>query len=70
MKLQMNRRHIHAIVAALVLCGVLFYLSAGHQTPAGQPQLAELVPQNFITIEAAFNAAKDDVRVLLLLSPT
>ena len=67
---QMKRRHILAIVAALVLCGALFYLYAGHRTPAGQPPLAELIPQNFTTIETAFNAAQDDVRVVLLLSPT
>jgi hypothetical protein len=66
----MNRKYVFAIVAALVLCGVLFYFYAGHQTPAGQPPLANLVPQNFATLETAFNAAKDDVRLLLLLSPT
>jgi hypothetical protein len=66
----MNRKYILAIVAALVLCGVLFYFYAGHQTPEGQPPLADLVSQNFTTIETAFNAPKDDVRVLLLLSPT
>jgi hypothetical protein len=66
----MNRKYIFAIFAALVLGGVLFYLYAGHQTPEGQPPLANLIPQNFTTIETAFNAAKDEVRVLLLLSPT
>jgi hypothetical protein len=66
----MNRKYIFAIVAALILCGVLSYFYTGHQTPEGQPPLANLVPQNFTALETVFNAAKDDVRVLLLLSPT
>ena len=66
----MSRKRIAAIVAALVLCGVLFYFSAGHQTPPGQPPLSELNPQNFTTIGKAFNEARADGRFLLLLSPT
>jgi hypothetical protein len=66
----MSRKRIVVIVAALVLCGVLFYFYLGHETPPGQPPLSELNPQNFTTIENAFNAAKTDGRILLLLSPT
>ena len=66
----MNRKRVFAIAAALLLCGVLFYLYGGHETPSGQPPLAELQAGNFAAIENAFNAAADDVRVLLLLSPT
>jgi hypothetical protein len=66
----MTRKRILGIIAALVLFGALLYLYAGHQTPAGQPPLAELTAQNFTGIENAFNAAKGEVRVVLLLSPT
>lgn len=65
-----TRRHTLAIVAALVLCGVSFYFYAGHQTPPGQPPLAELTTRNVTDLENAFNAAKGEVRILLLLSPT
>jgi hypothetical protein len=66
----MSLKRITAIIAALILGAVLFYFYAGHQTPAGQPPLAELKSDNFTSIETAFNAAKNDVRLLVLLSPT
>jgi hypothetical protein len=66
----MNRKRVVTIVAVLVLFGLLFFLYAGHQTPAGQPPLADLQAHNFTAIENAFNEAKNDVRILLLLSPT
>ena len=66
----MTRKRILILIPALILCGALYYFYAGHQTPAGQPPLADLTPQNFTTLENAFNASNDDVRVLLLLSPT
>jgi len=66
----MSRKRIFVLFVALVLAGGLFYFYAGHQTPPGQLPLFELTAQNFATIGEAFNGAKDDVRVLLLLSPT
>ena len=67
----MSRNRVAAIVAALVLIAALIYFfSWGHETPAGQPKLAEVKPQNFATLADTFNAAKQDVRVLVLLSPT
>ena len=66
----MNRKHVLAIAAALILCVAVLYFYAGHGTPAGQPALTELTPQTFTKLETAFNTAKDDVRVILLLSPT
>jgi hypothetical protein len=67
----MSRNRIAAIVAVLVLLAALVYFfSGGHETPAGQPKLAEVKPQNFATLADAFNAAKQHVRVLVLLSPT
>lgn len=66
----MNRKRLIALAAALVAVGALFYFYAGHQTPTGQPPLAELNNANFASFAQSFNVAKDDVRVLLLLSPT
>ena len=45
-------------------------LLGGGQAPPGQPVLVSLTTQNLGSIHDAFNAAKDDVRVLVFLSPT
>ncbi|MFZ0595167.1 MAG: hypothetical protein WAM39_32190 [Bryobacteraceae bacterium] len=66
----MRRKYILFAIAALALAGALFYLYGGGQTPSGQTALMRLNPQNVAEIENAFNDAKQDVRVLLLLSPT
>jgi hypothetical protein len=66
----MSRKHILIAAFAIALAGALFYLYAGHQVPAGQPPLRRLTNQNVAGFQSAFNAAKGDVRVLLLLSPT
>ena len=66
----MNRKQILAALLAIALAGALYYLYGGSQTPAGQPPLQKLTTQNLAEVKSAFNAAKDDVRVLLLLSPT
>lgn len=56
---------ILAIVAALAV-----YLYAGHTPPAGQPPLTRLTAANFDQFRDAFNASKDSVRIVALLSPT
>lgn len=67
----MNRKHILAAIFAIALAGALFfYFHGGSQTPKGQAALEKLTPQNVAEVKNAFNAAKNDVRVLLLLSPT
>ena len=66
----MTRKTILAIPAALLLGAGLFYFYGGYTAPAGQPALVALTPQNLSSIEEAFNAAKGDVRLLVLLSPT
>jgi hypothetical protein len=66
----MNRKRIVLLIVLLAVCGALFYFYAGHSTPAGQPALTSLTSENFSTLAAAFNATKDEVRVVLLLSPT
>ena len=67
---QVSRKQVLLIAAALLLSGALLYLYSGHQAPPGQPALAELTPENADSIRNAFNAAKGEVRLLLLLSPT
>jgi hypothetical protein len=65
----MNRKAFLAIPAALILsAGIYFY--GGHTAPPAQPALVNLTPQSLSAIEGAFDKAKDDVRVLVLLSPT
>lgn len=66
----MNRKRILLVLGVLVICGALFYFYAGHSTPQGQPPLTSLTSENFATLPTAFNASKDQVRVVLLLSPT
>ena len=66
----MSRKSFLGLIAAVLLIAALVYFYGGSQTPAGQPPLASLIPQNVVMIKSAFNAAKDDVRVLLFLSPT
>lgn len=66
----MSRKQILAAFFAIALAGGLFYFYGGSQTPKGQPPLQKLTPQNVAGVKSEFNAAKDDVRVLLLLSPT
>jgi hypothetical protein len=55
---------------ATVLLLALIYFYGGSQAPSGQPPLKSLTPQNVAEVKNQFNAANDDVRVLLLLSPT
>jgi hypothetical protein len=66
----MNRKRILAAVIAITLAGAVFYFYGGSQTPAGQPPLKRLTIENSGDVKSAFNTAKDDVRILLLLSPT
>ena len=58
-----------AVLAALVLAAGV-YLYGGSETPSGQPPLRNVTAQNVAEIKNEFNAAKDEVRLLLLLSPT
>ena len=66
----MSRKQALIAALAIALAGAFFYFYGGHQTPTGQPPLRNLTTQNVVEVKNAFNAAKNDVRVLLLLSPT
>jgi hypothetical protein len=65
----MTRKALLAIPAAL-LVGAGLYFYGGHTAPSTQPPLMDLTPQTLSTIKSAFNEAKGDVRLLVLLSPT
>jgi hypothetical protein len=66
----MNRKYILAAIPAVALAVALGYFYGGSQAPIGQPPLQRLTAENLNGIKDAFNAAKDDARLLLLLSPT
>jgi hypothetical protein len=66
----MKRKYIVGASLAALFLGALVYVSGGSQAPSGQPALQSLTAQNVAEVKNEFNAAKNDVRVLLLLSPT
>lgn len=57
-----------AVIAAFV--ALFGYVALRHQTPPGQPQLANLTGQSLPQLQQEFNASVNSERVLLLLSPT
>jgi hypothetical protein len=59
-----------AVVVTSIFFPQVVYLSGGNRTPAGQSPLADLTPQTLDSIRDAFNAAHDDARLVLFLSPT
>lgn len=66
----MNHKYLRVAVLVTALAAILSSLSCGHQAPEGQPSLQTLTSQNVAEIKGAFNASSDEVRVLLLVSPT
>ena len=66
----MKRSFIPGALLAVLLAAALAYFYGGSQVPSGQPPLQSLTAQNVAEVKDRFNAAKDDVRVLLLFSPT
>jgi hypothetical protein len=66
----MKSKFIVGAALAVIVVGTLFYFYGGSQVPSGQPPLESLTAQNVADIKTQFNLAKDNPRVLLLLSPT
>ena len=66
----MKRKYILSAIVVLALIAGLAHFYGGSQTPPGQLPLQSLTLQNVADIKSEFNTAKDDVRVLVLLSPT
>jgi hypothetical protein len=56
---------VGVVVAALLAWRVL-----GHQTPKGQAPLTNLTQDTLGKFESDFNRSADEIRVLVLLSPT
>jgi hypothetical protein len=65
-----RRKYIFGAIATLGMIALLVYFYGGSLTPTSQPPLVRLTPENVSQVEAAFNAAQGDVRLLVLLSPT
>lgn len=61
---------IVGVVAVAALAAVARYFFAGHAVPAGQPPLAELSGDTLDSLKDDFNRTTDQIRIVLLLSPT
>lgn len=66
----MKLKYLAGAIATAILVALLIYSYGGGHTPQGQPPLQALTAQNISEIRNQFNAARDHVRVLVLLSPT
>ena len=66
----MKRKRVGIAGIALPALVAAVYLYAGSQVPAGQPPLRRLAADSIGEFAHRFNAERDDVRVVLLLSPT
>lgn len=67
----MSRRKWTIFGIVLAAFVIAFWAIAGrHQTPAGQPPLANVTQQSLPQLQQEFNSSPDSERVLLLLSPT
>ena len=66
----MKKRTVAIGIAVLVIVAALVYALAGHRPPAGQPPLADLTATGLPAFQEEFNRHADEVRVILLLSPT
>ena len=66
----MKRRTVLIAAVAAVLIAALWYVLSGHNSPAGQPPLTELEETTLPSLQQEFNQHADEVRVILLLSPT
>jgi len=65
------RGGILAAIAALALLGAaLQYGLFSHQTPQGQPPMAEIDARSLESLKDDFNAASGQFRLIVLLSPT
>ena len=66
----MRQKLLLAAILVDALTGAVLYFYGDGQAPPGQAPLQNLTAANLAGIKNSFNTAKDDVRVLLLLSPT
>lgn len=61
---------IAASLAVTTVVLLFFYFFWGSSVPNGQQPLVRLNSSNIASIKEAFNASVNDVRVIVMLSPT
>jgi hypothetical protein len=68
--MELRRKHVLLLVVVTIsiFAGWEEFRPRERFTPPGQPALVEL--QSAAPVQAAFNAASDRIRVVVLLSPT
>ena len=67
------RRKLLAALGGVLLAAagwMIWNLAGPRHTPAGQPALLSLEAGGLESLRAAFNAAQESTRVMVLLSPT
>ncbi len=64
------RSALLVVACAAVLALAARYFLGSHRVPAGQPPLANLTGASLDSLRSDFNRTPDQVRVILLLSPT
>jgi hypothetical protein len=65
-----KRKGIIAASIAIVLALLFFYFYLGSSVPNGQQPLVRLNSANIASIKDAFNVSANDVRLIVMLSPT
>lgn len=65
-----NRKWIVIGTALIAFVVVFWAVAARHETPPGQPELADVTQQTLPRVRQEFNAFVDSERIVLLLSPT
>lgn len=65
-----RRKLLVLAIAIAAVVGAAWYQFGGHRTAEGQQPLADLNAASLDQFRADFNAAVDQPRMILLLSPT
>lgn len=65
-----SRKLLLVVAIVVIVLGALWFQFGGHRTAPGQAPLADLNAQSLARLRADFNAAADQPRMILLLSPT
>lgn len=63
-------KYVFRLIGIIAVLLVVWYLWLSRGTPAGQPPLMSLTQNNLDQFKHDFNGAGDEVRLVLLLSPT